>query len=238
MEGGGMLLGIMGKVEHWEEEEEGYWVKWRMAVETNKAGPWRRVPERWHRQVERYMMGGQYRQELEMIKEQILEYVKGIEVGVGGKDGWVMDVDDTCISNLGYYKDHAFGCEAFDSAKFKQWIMKAECEAIPGMLELFRELLRRGFKLFLVTGRDRGRVAHITSLNLHRQGFTGYHRLLFRGEEYKGESAAKYKSEMRRKIEGEGYKIWGNVGDQWSDLQGYSLGLRTFKLPNPMYCIP
>ncbi|KAF7825396.1 Acid phosphatase 1 [Senna tora] len=56
--------------------------------------------------------------------------------------------------------------------------------------------------------------------------------------EYKGKSAGKYKSEKRKEIEGEGYRIWGNVGDQWSDLQGYSLGNRTFKLPNPMYFIP
>lgn len=60
-----------------------------------------------------------------------------------------------------------------------------------------------------------------------------------RSSEYKGQRAVKYKSEIRRKIEEEeGYKIWGNVGDQWSDLQGYSLGNRTFKLPNPMYFIP
>lgn len=190
------------------------------------------------RDVEGYMMGGRYWRDVEMTKEQILEYVKSIEVGVAGKDGWVMDVDDTCISNLGYYKHHGFGCQAFDSAKFKQWIMKAECDAIPAMLAVFQELVRRGFKVFLVTGRDQARMAHITSLNLHGQGFIGYHRLLFRSEQYQAESAEKYKSEMRRKIEGEGYKIWGNVGDQWSDLQGYSPRNRTFKLPNPMYCIP
>ncbi|XP_028764419.1 acid phosphatase 1-like [Neltuma alba] len=236
-----MKIGKVGNhcwKEEEEEEEEGYCLSWRMAVEMNNAGPWRRVPERCYRHVERYMMDGQYRRDVEMIKEQILEYVKGIEVRAGGKDGWVMDVDDTCISNLAYYKDHAFGCEAFDSAQFKQWITKAQCEAIQPMLLLFRQLLGRGFKVFLITGRDHARMAHITSLNLQRQGFIGYHRLLCRGEEHKGESAAKYKSEMRRKIEGEGYKIWGNVGDQWSDLQGCSAGHRTFKLPNPMYCIP
>lgn len=47
-----------------------------------------------------------------------------------------------------------------------------------------------------------------------------------------------YKSEMRRKIVEEGYRIWGNVGDQWSDLHGQFVGNRTFKLPNPMYFVP
>ncbi|VAH26387.1 unnamed protein product [Triticum turgidum subsp. durum] len=32
----------------------------------------------------------------------------------------------------------------------------------------------------------------------------------------------------------EGYRIRGNVGDQWSDLQGDCAGDRVFKVPNPM----
>lgn len=56
---------------------------------------------------------------------------------------------------------------------------------------------------------------------------------------YKGQSAVKYKSEIRKQlVEESGYRIWGNVGDQWSDLQGEYLGNRTFKLPNPMYFVP
>lgn len=58
-----------------------------------------------------------------------------------------------------------------------------------------------------------------------------------------------YKSEIRKQLEGGGggsggdigaggYRIWGNVGDQWSDLQGNCTGNRTFKLPNPMYFVP
>lgn len=39
-------------------------------------------------------------------------------------------------------------------------------------------------------------------------------------------------------LQAEGYIIWGNVGDQWSDLQGDCVGNRTFKLPNPMYFVP
>lgn len=47
-----------------------------------------------------------------------------------------------------------------------------------------------------------------------------------------------YKSEIRRQLVAEGYKIWGNVGDQWSDLVGEEVGDRVFKLPNPMYFVP
>lgn len=59
-----------------------------------------------------------------------------------------------------------------------------------------------------------------------------------RSTAYKGKSAMRYKSDVRKQLEDEGYRILGNVGDQWSDLQGDYLGNRTFKLPNPMYFVP
>ena len=59
-----------------------------------------------------------------------------------------------------------------------------------------------------------------------------------RSAAYRGKSAVKYKSDVRKQLEEEGYRIWGNVGDQWSDIKGDYLGNRTFKLPNPMYFVP
>lgn len=50
-------------------------------------------------------------------------------------------------------------------------------------------------------------------------------------------SAVEYKSEKRTKLVAEGYRIVGNVGDQWSDILGADKGERTFKLPDPMYYI-
>jgi hypothetical protein len=38
-------------------------------------------------------------------------------------------------------------------------------------------------------------------------------------------------------LEEEGYRIIGNIGDQWSDILGTSTGSRTFKLPDPLYYI-
>ena len=67
-----------------------------------------------------------------------------------------------------------------------------------------------------------------------------YTKLIFscyRGREFVGKSAVVYKSAQRKKLEEEGYRIIGNVGDQWSDLLGTNSGIRTFKLPDPMYYI-
>ncbi|XP_050386282.1 acid phosphatase 1 isoform X3 [Argentina anserina] len=49
-----------------------------------------------------------------------------------------------------------------------------------------------------------------------------------------GKLATIYKSEKRSEMEKEGYRILGNSGDQWSDLLGSSMSIRSFKLPNPM----
>ncbi|CAN0846961.1 Acid phosphatase 1 [Linum grandiflorum] len=156
-----------------------------------------------------------------------------------GMDAWVLDVDDTCVSNALYYKlKRSYGCLPFDPLSFRAWAYRAHCPAIPAVLGLFENLRAMGFKVFLVSGRDEEGLGAATRLNLVHQGFVGYERLILRTASYRGQSAVVYKSEMRRQLMEEGYRIWGNVGDQWSDLTGHSLGNRTFKLPNPMYFVP
>ncbi|KAI4353581.1 hypothetical protein L6164_002520 [Bauhinia variegata] len=219
-------------------QNDSYFLSWRLAVEANNVRPWRTVPLHYSHHLEVYMLGGQYQLDVQLIGEQISVYVSEITPLPGdGMDAWVLDVDDTCISNVNFYKERRFGCDPFDSTGFKAWIKEGACPAIPAVLALFKKLIDRGFKVVLLTGRDEERFGKITIDNLHNQGFIGYERLIMRTSAQKGVSAVSYKSNIRKQLEGEGYRIWGNVGDQWSDLQGDSCGKRTFKLPNPMYCI-
>lgn len=51
--------------------------------------------------------------------------------------------------------------------------------AIPEMVGLFTKLVERGFKVFLLTGRDE-KVMRPTEDNLYLQGFIGYESLLMR----------------------------------------------------------
>jgi hypothetical protein len=67
---------------------------------------------------------------------------------------------------------------------------------------------------------------------IYRETFLGC-----RGSSYRGKTAVVYKSSERKKVEKNGYRIIGNIGDQWSDLMGTNTGNRTFKLPDPMYYI-
>lgn len=215
-----------------------YCLSWRTAVEAGNVRSWRTVPTQCLRHVESYMIGGQYNHDLSLIMDTIFGYLDEIVLSDDGMDAWILDVDDTCISNVFYYRAKRFGCEPYDPTGFKNWASRGGCPAIPEVLGLFSRLVDSGFKVFLVTGRDEETLGQVTLDNLHRQGFLGYERLILRKANYRGQSAVMYKSEIRKQLEEEGYRIWGNVGDQWSDLQGDCTGNRTFKLPNPMYFVP
>ncbi|KAI4338941.1 hypothetical protein MLD38_023944 [Melastoma candidum] len=215
----------------------GYFLSWRLAVEANNVRAWRMVPSQCLRHVEDYMTGGQYERDIELIVDQIAEYIEGINVSEDGLDAWILDVDDTCISNLFYYRGRRYGCDPFDGPGFVAWALRGECPAIPPVLRLFQRLIEAGFKVILVTGRDKASLGEVTIANLQSQGFDGYERLIMRTREYGGKGAVAYKSAVRKLLVEEGYRIWGNVGDQWSDLQGEFVGNRTFKIPNPLYFV-
>ena len=59
--------------------------------------------------IENYMLGGQYKSDVDVVVEQIFAYLGEIELSGDGKDAWVLDVDDTCISNLMYYAGKHYG---------------------------------------------------------------------------------------------------------------------------------
>ncbi|XP_039136092.1 acid phosphatase 1-like [Dioscorea cayenensis subsp. rotundata] len=214
-----------------------YTLSWRFAIESNNLRSWPTVPRRCLPYIKTYMLGGQYQHDLDMVIAEMLTYMNSIILNNDGKDIWILDVDDTCISNLKYYERKNFGCDPFDRVMFKSWILEGSCPAIHSMLVFYKKLIERGFKVFLLTGRHEEQLGSITALNLLLQGYVGHERLILRSSKYKGQSAEKFKSAIRKEIEGEGYRIHGNVGDQWSDLTGESIGARTFKLPNPMYFV-
>lgn len=215
-----------------------YCLSWRLAVEANNLRAWRTVPSQCLRYIEIYMIGGQYDRDIGLIVEQIMSYVNEITLSNDGMDAWIFDVDDTCISNVFYYRGKRYGCDPYDPSGFTAWAMKGGCPGIPAVLELFNMLVESGFKVFLITGRNQDTLGQATIDNLHNQGFRGYEQLIMRTAANKGQSAVTFKSEMRRQLTEAGYRIWGNVGDQWTDLQGECSGNRSFKLPNPMYFVP
>ena len=91
------------------QEGAAYCLSWRLAVEANNVRAWRTVPSQCLRYVETYMLGGQYERDLDLIVGQILSYVNEIAPSSDGMDAWILDVDDTCISNVLYYRGKRYG---------------------------------------------------------------------------------------------------------------------------------
>lgn len=219
------------------DERELECTSWRFAVEANNLSPWKTIPKECADYVRQYINGGAYKLDIDRVSSEAGAYAESTKLGADGKDVWVFDVDETLLSNLPYYSQHGYGLEVFDSVKFDEWVEKGVAPVIGSSLKLYQDVMRLGFKVFLLTGRsERHRI--VTVENLMNAGFQDWDKLILRGSKDHGKSATIYKSEKRDEMVEEGFRIVGNSGDQWSDLLGSSASIRSFKLPNPMYYIP
>ena len=93
-----------------------------------------------------------------------------------------------------------------------------------------------GTSVFFISDRDESQRA-ATEPNLQSAGYTGYTGLILAPAGAQYPSAADFKAPQRAAIEGEGYTIVANIGDQPSDLTG-GHSQQTFLLPDPFYRIP
>lgn len=76
--------------------------------------------------------------------------------------------------------DRARACRAYDPVAFRAWASRAICPGIPAMQWLLQTLRSRGFRVFVVTGRDEETLGSCTAANLAAAGFSGYDRLIMR----------------------------------------------------------
>ncbi|KAK1266248.1 Acid phosphatase 1 [Acorus gramineus] len=219
---------------------------WRFTVETNDAVLWKQIPGECEAYVEAYLVGERYAADSRAVAEESLAFAEeslafaagesGRAGTVGGSDAWVFDVDETLLSNLPYYAENGYGAEIFNETSFDEWVNVARAPALQSSLGLYQELQNLGITIILLTGRSEFQ-RNATEQNMLFAGYRSWERLILRQDSDMGKSAVVYKSERRAELVSEGYRILGNSGDQWSDLLGFALAKRSFKLPNPMYYI-
>ena len=214
-----------------------YCDSWMLAVETNNVGAWDHIPANCVDSVGEYMIGERYKRDCEVVGKFSTEFAKRVVFSGDGRDAWVFDIDETLLSNVPYYESVGFGSNIFNETSFNDWVKLADAPALPSSLNLYRKLQELGFKIFLLTGRSEYQ-RNATEANLLSAGYKNWERLILRGPSDQGKSATNYKSEKREELVMEGYRIHGSSGDQWSDLWGYAVASRSFKIPNPMYFIP
>ncbi|CAB4272483.1 unnamed protein product [Prunus armeniaca] len=163
-------------------------------------------------------------------------YAKSLNLTNDGKNVWVFDIDETTLSNLPYYADHGFGTELYNSTAFNTWVLEGTAPALPESLKLYKKLLKLGVKIVFITGRGEDQ-RNVTTTNLKNVGYHTWEKLVLKGSTYSGNTSYVHKSAERTKLVKSGFRIIGNIGDQWSDILGTNVGNRTFKLPDPMYYI-
>ncbi|GKE42190.1 acid phosphatase, class B-like protein [Tanacetum coccineum] len=122
-----------------------------------------------------------------------------------------------------------FGAIPYKGTAFNDWVEEAAGPAIPRTLKLYKRLIKLGFKIVFVTGTEAA-YAEARTKNMKAIGYTKW-------EGERDGSGVVYKSAKRKALEEAGYRIRGNMGDQWSDLLGSNAGDRVFKVPDPMYYI-
>ncbi|XP_068648547.1 acid phosphatase 1-like [Aristolochia californica] len=218
------------------ENDELFCSSWKFSIETNDAGIWETIPKRCVKYVQDYCTGDRYAADSDMVADDAYAFASGVEIAGDGRDVWVFDIDETLLSNLPYYADNGFGSELFNETAFDDWAYKGRAPPLPASVKLYKELLRLGFQVILLTGRVENQ-RNITVDNLLFAGYASWERLILRGTGDLGKPAVSYKSEKRKELVDEGFRIHGNSGDQWSDLLGWPMATRSFKLPNPLYYI-
>jgi len=180
--------------------------------------------------VEKYHSCGQYDKDLDNVVHCALKHFKNISPCNNATV--VFDIDDTILSGYCNEKSISFG---YIPKLSHEWILRADAPAIQQTKHLYDYLVGRGFHIIFLTGRKHDEY-DATIKNLNAQGFTHFDKLIVREQYEQNLTAKAYKSARRKQLTKEGYRIVGDVGDQWSDLEGGYSGYK-IKIPNYRYTI-
>ena len=190
-----------------------------------------------------YYDSGAYLTDLQLAAWPAIPWIDD-QAGRVNRPAVVFDIDETALSNWEVIKANDFGrvisgpCADLPNGPcgWQTWDQTAESTLIPPTMDVFNTAKERGAAIFFITGRHESQRA-ATERNLADAGYTGYTRLIMEPAGAQYASAVDFKAPQRQAIEGEGYTIIANMGDQPSDLDG-GFSERTFQLPNPFYRIP
>ncbi|XP_065850532.1 acid phosphatase 1-like [Euphorbia lathyris] len=215
-----------------------YCDSWRLSVETNNARSWKNIPSQCLSFINNYMAGKQYLSDSNVIASKSLVFAQSLNIAGDGKDVWVFDIDDTLLSTYTFFQARGFASEPLAALTLEASsnIDMFNLPALSESLKFYKKLQKMNFKIVLLTGRSEN-LRIRTELNLLEVGYTNWERLILRNSTDEVKTAIEYKSEKRQELVDEGYIIHGSSGDQWSDLLGYAVAKRSFKLPNPIYYI-
>jgi predicted secreted acid phosphatase len=190
-----------------------------------------------------YHDSGAYQRGLQMVANQCASWIKA-QSASAKRPALVLDIDETALSNWEIIKRDDFGRPIAGPADLASagpwgwaaWDQLGRDPAIEPTLEVFRTARAANVAVFFITGRPENQRA-ATERNLRAVGYGDYTRLFMVPNGAHFASAVDFKTPIRKEIEGLGYTIIANMGDQPSDLLG-GHAEKKFLLPDPFYRVP
>jgi HAD superfamily, subfamily IIIB (Acid phosphatase) len=190
-----------------------------------------------------YYDSGAYLTDLQLATAPALGWIDARAPRVS-RPAVVFDIDETALSNWDVIRANDFGrvidgpCARLPEGPcgWRAWDLRAQSAGIAPTLEVFDAAKAAGAAIFFITGRDESQRA-ATERNLTAAGYTDYRGLIMEPVGAQFLSASDFKAPQRAGLEGQGYVIIANLGDQPSDLDG-GHAEQTYLLPNPFYRIP
>lgn len=181
------------------------------------------------RLIEYYESGQFDKDAAEVVNHAISELNK---LQANDKSVVVFDIDETALSNYEIDKELDFG---YVPDLWDKWINEAKAPAIKEVKRLYDYLITRNIKVVFITGRKNYQY-DATYTNLLFAGYKNFDTLIVRNKNEYNLTAQQYKSTKREELTAKGYRIIGDVGDQYSDLNGPDHGIQV-KIPNYQYLI-
>ncbi len=192
------------------------------------------------KELQIYYSSNQYNNEIEKIANAASKYItQEAQFSISKHIAITLDIDETTLSNRAWIEKNLLS-SPFEKGVGKQslidWQKEGKSTAISPLHSIYQLAQDKGIEIFFISERPES-MREITELNLIKQGFAQAHKLILKPSQDENISNEQFKSNVRRKLTQEGFKIITNIGDQVSDLEG-GYTERNYKLPNPFYIQP
>lgn len=142
----------------------------------------------------------------------------------------VLDIDDTSLTNYFAFKKRDFSNLPLQIIQNYQ---QGHLPPIKPILALYQEAIRNNVYVFFISFRPEVYL-HSTEANLKEAGFRKWEKIYLPNTQEFELSPNVFKTNLRKKIQNDGYTIVLNIGDQDSDLEG-GYAEKVSKVPNPLY---
>ncbi|KAH6782312.1 hypothetical protein C2S52_000937 [Perilla frutescens var. hirtella] len=211
----------------------------RVGVEANNLREWPTIPSYCKSYIKSYLTSKQYGLDIEAVVGAVTNYAVSFNKDYFLTDVFVFDVEETLLSNLKFLSSSEvnYGTIPFTMESYYAALLNSSATALEPILELYNILIdEEGFQIILISEAPESLRQNLTTI-LETAGYKGWRQLILKGDADNGKSVMQYKSDKRTELVSRRYRIAGNIGDQWSDLTGENPGIRTFKVPNPVYYV-